>query len=317
MASLTLNMLWNQCLPSKPTWSIDEIPDLTGKVAAVTGGYGGVGLETVKALLKKNAHVYILGRSTSKGEEAISKLKDVGGTVEFIVVDLEDLASVRKGAEELASKTSHLEMLFNNAGVMFPAASAITKHGHDLQFGCNVLGHYHLTTILLPVLLASPFKAEGFPRVVNTSSSGHLGAPKGGIIFDNLKVVEGTDRPKVGLGVHARYFQSKIGNVIFANELQKRYASQGLVSTSCNPGNLNSDLWRNTGPLQKVLGAFTYPPAMGALTQLFLGTTVEGKDLGGKYYVPWARPGPTRPEATDEEIQAKLWAWCEKECEGF
>jgi NAD(P)-dependent dehydrogenase (short-subunit alcohol dehydrogenase family) len=170
---------------------------------------------------------------------------------------------------------------------MFPPASAVTKHGHDLQvgltsldksylqsppiltsialfshpsqqqFGCNVLGHYHLTTVLLPLLLASPNKSSGFPRVVNTSSIAHVFlAPKGGIIFDNLKVVEGTDRPKVGLGVMPRYGQSKIGNVLFANELDRRYRDKGLVSSSCNPGNLDSDCEYRSTTTEGRLGAF-------------------------------------------------------------
>ncbi|CDZ98222.1 Dehydrogenases with different specificities (related to short-chain alcohol dehydrogenases) [Phaffia rhodozyma] len=322
--SIYLKFALQQIYPAAPTWSVDEIPDLTGKLAAVTGGYSGIGYETVKALLNKNATVYILGRSESKARDAIDRLNSEispssTGQIHFVLVDLADLKSIRKGAEELMSKIDHLDILFNNGGVMLPPSGSVTTHGHDLQFGTNCLGHYHLTTILIPTLLSSPNKKEGFPRVVNTSSCAHLFGYRGGIDWGSLKVDEQTGNFKSPRFPATLYAQSKLGNVIFSNELNSRYSDQGLISMACHPGCLNSDLGRNTYSIVWKVMSWTmmYPSAMGALTQLWGGTSPEGKDLGGKYLIPWAKVGDASPCATDETLGRDLWQWFESQTEGY
>ncbi|KAG8678437.1 hypothetical protein FRC08_017779 [Ceratobasidium sp. 394] len=147
--------LFCETFPGKPDWSTDQIPDLTGQTMIVTGGNAGIGRETSKALLNKNAKVYLAARSKSKADKAIEWLKtETGGRAPiFLELDLADLASVRQAAEEFRRKEPELHVLFNNAGVMVSPVELKTADGYDLQFGTNVLGHYLFTTLLLPTLI--------------------------------------------------------------------------------------------------------------------------------------------------------------------
>ncbi|CAE7222078.1 unnamed protein product, partial [Rhizoctonia solani] len=279
---------FSQGLPPKSRFSVEQIPDLTGQVIIVTGGNAGVGKETCKALLNKNAKVYLAARSKSRADAAIEWLKaETNGKAPiFLELDLGNLASVRKAAEEFKSKEQELHVLFNNAGVMAPPVDQRTADGYDLQFGTNVLGHYFFTTLLLPILIHtaknSPL-AHGHARVINTSSGAVYFVPKGGIVWETL----GTDAASVQaakkLGTSGLYAQSKMGNVLFSNELAKRYAEQGIISSSLNPGNLQTDLQRHLPwLLGKILGLFLYPASYGALTQLWSGTMPEGENHNGK-----------------------------------
>ncbi|CUA69446.1 hypothetical protein RSOLAG22IIIB_14011 [Rhizoctonia solani] len=159
----------------------------------VTGGNTGIGMETCKALLNKNAKVYLAARSKSRADVAIEWLRHEtnGKAPVFLELDLASLASVRKAVEEFKSKEHQLHVLFNNAGVMAPPVDQRTVDGYDLQFGTNVLGHYFFTTLLLPTLIhtakTSPV-AHGHARVVNTSSGMLHLAPKGGIVWGTLGI---------------------------------------------------------------------------------------------------------------------------------
>ncbi|EUC59465.1 oxidoreductase, putative, partial [Rhizoctonia solani AG-3 Rhs1AP] len=279
---------YSQAFPPKSQFTVEQIPDLAGQVIIVTGGNAGIGRETCKALLNKNAKVYLAARSKSRADDAIEWLKSEtnGKAPIFLELDLGNLASVRKAAEEFKSKEQELHVLFNNAGVMVPPVDQRTADGYDLQFGTNVLGHYFFTTLLLPTLIHtaknSPL-AHGHARVINTSSASVYLAPKHGIVWETL----GTDVPSVlaakRLGTAALYAQSKLGNVLFSNELAKRYAEQGIISSSLNPGNLQTDLQRHLPWIAgKILGLFLYPASNGALTQLWSGTIPEGETHSGK-----------------------------------
>ncbi|CAE6523748.1 unnamed protein product [Rhizoctonia solani] len=279
---------FSQGFPPKSHFTVEQIPDMTGQVVIVTGGNAGVGKETCKALLNKNAKVYLAARSKSRADDAIEWLKSEtnGKAPIFLELDLGNLASIRKAAEEFKSKEQELHVLFNNAGVMAPPVDQRTADGYDLQFGTNVLGHYFFTTLLIPILIHtaknSPL-AHGHARVINTSSSAVYFIPKGGIVWETL----GTDASSVQaakkLGTSSLYAQSKLGNVLFSNELAKRYAEQGIISSSLNPGNLQTDLQRHLPWLVgKILGLFLYPASYGAPTQLWSGTMPEGESHGGK-----------------------------------
>ncbi|KAF8985126.1 NAD-binding protein [Cyathus striatus] len=300
----------SQTFPPKPTFTIEDIPDLTGKIVIVTGANTGVGKETAKALLLRNAKVYVAARSQEKAEQAITELKEqTGKEAVFLKLDLGDLPSIRKSAEEFQSKEEELHILFNNAGVMRPPIDSLTAQKYDLQFGTNVLGHFYFTKLLLPTLLAT---AKSCPdrnvRVVTTSSSGH--ELSSGINFDTLK-----DTPKrKKKNPMDLYSQSKLGNVLIANEFARRYGEQGLVSTACNPGNLKSDLQRNLNGIENVVvKPLLFPTAHGALTQLYAGTSLEGATLNGEYLIPWARVGKASKTGRDLELAAKLWEWCEEQ----
>ncbi|EJF65172.1 NAD(P)-binding protein [Dichomitus squalens LYAD-421 SS1] len=296
-------------IPPKAKWGVSDMPNLSGKVMIVTGGNTGIGKETVKALLSHGAKVYMAARNETKAQAAIAELcRETGREAIFLRLDLADLQSVKAAAREFLSKESKLDVLFNSGGIMFPPVEQLTADGYDLQFGTNVLGHFYLTQLLIPVLLSgASHSPDGHARVINTSSVGH--AFVSGIDFDTLR--ESAKRKK--LGTHKLHFQSKFATVVFSNELQRRYGDQGIVSVSLHPGNLKTNLQRHVSSVEKVLTApLLYPASMGALTQLWAGTSPEGLGLGGGYLVPWARRGTAREETQDGQLGKKLWAWMEK-----
>ncbi|KAF8595286.1 NAD(P)-binding protein [Ceratobasidium sp. AG-I] len=314
--------LFSQTFPPKSLFTVEQIPDLAGQVIIVTGGNAGVGKETCKALLNKNAKVYLAARSKRKADEAIEWLKqETGGkTPIFLELDLANLDSVRKSADEFKSKEKELHVLFNNAGVMMPPVEQKTADGYDLQFGTNVLGHYFFTTLLLPTLIHtaknSPL-ANGHARVINTSSSAVYYVPKQGMVWEILGTDETSKVACKKLGSQPLYFQSKFGNVLFANQLAKRYGDQGIISVSLNPGNLKTDLARHTSALfVAVIYFMLYPASYGALTQLWAGTTPDVERLQGKFLIPWAREGDPGAPAKDEAAAERLWAWMEEQVKG-
>ncbi|KAI0066977.1 NAD-P-binding protein [Artomyces pyxidatus] len=295
--------LLDQWFPPASKFSVHDIPDLTGRVAIVTGGNTGIGKETVRQLLTHNAKVYLAARSRIKAEDAIDALKeDTGKEALYLELDLADKAKVRKAAKEFLDKESELHMLFDNGGVMWPSHDQLTKDGLDLQWGTNVVGHYLFTTLLIPALLAGAKSSpDGKARVVVTSSMSayldviHWGSFRPGEVRDKMTTYQ-------------LYDQSKHANVVFARELGRRYGSQGIAVTSCNPGNLRSDLQRNLNPVARfILQRILYPTPYGALTQLWAGTSPETVDFNGKFLIPWARVGECRPEANDPEIGRRLW----------
>jgi NAD(P)-dependent dehydrogenase (short-subunit alcohol dehydrogenase family) len=298
-----------EAFPPATKFTAEDIPDLSGSVAIVTGGASGIGLETVKALLTRNAKVYIAGRSKKNAHEAINNLKEqTGKCAHFLQLDLGDLKSTKTAAEMFNSKEPELHMLFNNAGVMAPPVSQLTADGYDLQFGTNVLGHYYLTTLLLPALLSGTKSSrDGKARVINTSSAGHQ--------FNSLDFNTFKDSPlRRQLPSLILYNQSKYGNVVFSAELARRYGTQGIVSTSVNPGNIKTNLQRHLSLFETLTSKLLlWPAPMGALTQLYAGTSTDGKDLNGKHLIPWARMGNPRADTQDPKVGRELWAWLEEQ----
>ncbi|KAL1759012.1 hypothetical protein FB107DRAFT_206059 [Schizophyllum commune] len=307
-----MGQIWSECLPPPPTWTTADIPDLTGKIALVTGGNSGIGKETVRALLEHNATVYLAARDESKAKQAIDELKEATGKeVRFLKLDLADLKAVKAAAEEYSRRESRLDILFNSAGVMMCPVDLCTADGYDLQFGTNVLGHFYLTRLLLPALLASRRETGSPARVITTSSITHR---IGRIDFATLR-----DSPRRRRKfTQTLYFQSKLGDILIATQLQRRYSEQGLVSIPVNPGNLDSDLFRHLPQWAvKLFRPVLYPPPMGALTQLYAGTSPEAESLGGKYLLPWARLGKAQAGARDEQLAREVWAWCEEQVENL
>ncbi|KAJ6559082.1 hypothetical protein DFH09DRAFT_1247891 [Mycena vulgaris] len=289
-----------QSFPPKPKFSVTDIPDLTGQVIIVTGGNSGVGKETAKALLQHNAKVYIAARSAEKAKAAIADLKsETGKEAEFLHLDLADLHSVKRAAQEFAEKETQLHI---------PPVEQLTAQNYDLQFGTNVLGHFYFTKLLLPTLLATAATAKT-ARVINTASLASENAG-GTINYNTLK--ESPARKKAGTG--ALYSQSKFGNVVFSAELARRYGAQGLVAVALNPGNLKTELQRHmSGVVRSMINAILYPVPYGALTQLWAGTTEAGAALGGKYLIPWARMGKAPAGSEDPEAGTALWTWLEEQ----
>jgi NAD(P)-dependent dehydrogenase (short-subunit alcohol dehydrogenase family) len=305
---------FKESFPPNSKFTPENIPDLSGKVIIVTGANTGVGKETAKALLAHNAKVYMSARSQEKAEQAIKDLKEQTGKEGiFLKLDLADLKSVKSAAEEFQSKEKELHVLFNNAGVMAPPIDQLTAQGYDLQFGTNVLGHFYLTKLLLPTLIAGAQSSpDGKARIVNTSSFASRVA--GTVDFNTLK--DTAVRKKKG--TQGMYTQSKLGNVLLSNELARRYGDQGIISTSLNPGNLRSDLQRHLSGIQNFFVSLMLNPAsFGALTQLWAGTSPEGLELNGKYLVPWARIGVPNPITEDPKLAEELWKWMEEQVENI
>ncbi|KIO29245.1 hypothetical protein M407DRAFT_70708 [Tulasnella calospora MUT 4182] len=304
----------SEVFPPKPKFKPEsDIPDLSGKVVIVTGGNTGIGKQTIQVLLSKNAKVYMAARSKAKAEAAIAELKTATGKdALFLQLDLADLDSITKSANEFMSKEPALHILFNNGGVMIPPLEQLTADGYDLQFGTNVLGHAHFTLCLLPALRQGvKSSSDGKARVVNTSSNGADLVNK--IEFDALR--DGAKRQKVGRV--DLYNQSKLGNVVFSNELAKRYASEGIISHSLNPGAIKTDLQRHAPSLLvRIFGWMLHPVEFGALTQLWVGTSPETIKTNGGYFIPWARVGNTPKGALNSEVGPKLWNWIEEQRKG-
>ncbi|KAI0260316.1 NAD(P)-binding protein [Gloeopeniophorella convolvens] len=301
-----------QSFPPKPQWGVNDIPDLAGKVVIVTGGNTGVGKETVRALLKHNAKVYLAARTPDKARAAIEDLKiDTGNEAIFLQLDLADLISVRKSAAEFLSKENQLHILINNAGVMIVPKEEVTAQKYDMQFGTNVIGHWLFTQLLLPALFAATEATGEKSRIVTTSSSANY--LTNGLDFDAF--ADGPKRNKYA--TFDLYSKSKLGNVVVARELARRYGDK-IVSTSVNPGNLRTDLQRHAPRWQRALiNWMLYPAPYGALTQLYCATAPAAADYNGKFLIPWARLGKANKAADDPKVGEKLWAWLEEETKKY
>ncbi|KAF8313622.1 NAD-P-binding protein [Clavulina sp. PMI_390] len=312
-----------ELFPPKAQWTTANTTDLSGKVMLVTGGNTGIGKQTARVLLERNARVYIACRSPEKAQAAFEDLKKSTGKtdddVRVLEMDLASLPTVKAAVDAFLSKENRLDVLFNSAGVMFPPMSLMTSHGHDGQFGTNLLGHFYLTQLLLPTLLASAkTSSDQHARIINLSSNGHWWAPPesqgGPVVYDTL--VEGPARTR--LGIFPLYTQSKAAMVIFSKALARKYGSQGIISISMNPGGIRTELQRYTGAISLwFLQFILYDISYGAINPIYAATTPEALQLNGQYLRPWALPFEPRADLSNEQHQEKLWEWCEGEVKKF
>ncbi|KAI0050566.1 NAD-P-binding protein [Auriscalpium vulgare] len=317
--------LFGELFPPKPHWTTAQVPDLAGQIIIVTGGNSGIGKESCRVLLSRNAKVYLAARSESKSQQAIEDLKKQTGKddVHFLQLDLADLSSVRKAAEEYCSKETELHVLLNNGGVMTPPLDLITAQGYDGQFGTNVLGHFFFIQLLLPTILRTakgetsgkPFR----PRIVNVSSNGHvLFKVPGGVQWDTLLKGDESLSARKKLGVQGLYGQSKLGNVLLTKELAARYGMDGVVAISLHPGSIKTELGRHVPALMRRLTNWLlYDVSYGAITQLYAATSLDALEMNGEYLTTWARRQLPSTWARDEELRQKVWAWCEEQVKGF
>ncbi|THH11753.1 hypothetical protein EW146_g7938 [Bondarzewia mesenterica] len=316
---------FSELFPPKPLWTSQNVPDLTGQTIIVTGGSSGIGLELCKVLLSRNAKVYMAARDETKVDVAIDQLKESLGRqatrLSFLKLDLADLRSVRRAAEEFLSKEQELHVLFNNGGVMFPPLEELTEQQFDSQWGTNVLGHFFLTNLLLPALkraaTTSPSKSA---RVVSIASSLHgLYLVPNSIDWDSLKKGTSAFSARKKLGLDKLYGQSKLGVILFANELARRYEGDGIVSSSLHPGGVKTRLQRNMNPLVvSILNVLLfYNVSYGAITPLYAGTAPETANMNGEYFTAWARRSLPSRDAQNVELMGKVWTWCEEQVKGF
>jgi NAD(P)-dependent dehydrogenase (short-subunit alcohol dehydrogenase family) len=293
-------------------WTEADVPEQKGRVAVVTGANTGLGFETARGLAARGASVVLAVRDVEKGKRAAARIAEAapGADVTVQELDLTSLESVRAAAAELRAKHPKIDLLINNAGVMTPPKQT-TRDGFELQFGTNHLGHFALTGLLLDLLLPVPGS-----RVATVSSLGHrFGA---GIRFDDLQW-ERSYNPV------AAYGQSKLANLMFTYELQRRLTAHGAttIAVAAHPGFSDTELVRNSpAALRLIARAVTplisQPAAMGALPTL--RAAADPGVLGGQYYGPGGlgeRTGHPRlvtssAPSYDVALQRRLWAVSEE-----
>jgi NAD(P)-dependent dehydrogenase (short-subunit alcohol dehydrogenase family) len=298
-------------MPPATGWTAEQIPDLSGKTLIVTGGNSGLGLEASRALARHGARVVLACRNPEKASAALAEIRaaDPRADVEAMALDLASLASVRAFASAFLGKHAALHGLINNAGVMaLPRRE--TVDGFEMQLGTNHLGHFALTGLLLERLLATPGS-----RVVSLSSTMHK---TGRMRFDDL-------HGERSYGKWTAYGQSKLANLLFTYELQRRLDARRAptISVACHPGYAATNLQfagpRMQGSSLLEAGAglmnrlFSQSAAMGALPTLYAATAPGVR--GGEYFGPggfaemWGAPKKVRSSARslDAADAARLW----------
>nr|CAG8594058.1 14040_t:CDS:2 [Entrophospora candida]CAG8601672.1 3215_t:CDS:2 [Entrophospora candida] len=269
---------------------------LEGKqVVVVTGGNTGIGYVTCRELARKNAHVFVLSRSIERGTAAVEKIKQEtkNPKVEFLQLDLQSLKSVKECAESFLARKLPLHVLINNAGIMATKFS-LTVDGIQDQFGTNHVGHFYLTKLLLPTI-----EASAPSRIVNN-----------GIEFDKI------NDPNAHSPIE-RYGVSKLSNILFTVELNKRLEGKQVYANSLHPGSIHTELFRgiidNWGrwvvPFLSLVNYALLTPDDGALTTLYCATSpeIEEKNFHGKYFIPFGVESLPGDNGKDEELAKKLW----------
>jgi len=292
---------------STKNWSIDNIADQSGKTALITGGNSGIGLEAARVLSLKNAEVILTARSAEKGTAAVKSIKSQNPTakVSWMVLDLADLDSVRAFSVAFHTKYSRLDMLINNAGVMYPTSREVTKQNFELQFGTNHLGHFALTALLLDLLKATPDS-----RVTTQSSIAHTMLKK--IDLQDLNWEKTYSRTKA-------YSQSKLANLLFTYELDRQLKKHGLnvIADAAHPGVTNTNLFKTSG-FGAVTKWITQRVELGALPILRAATepNLKGSEYVGPKGFGGVRGYPVHvsstPTSHNEVLAKALWAASER-----
>jgi NAD(P)-dependent dehydrogenase (short-subunit alcohol dehydrogenase family) len=295
---------------SDTEWTETDVPDQQGRVAIVTGANSGLGLATAGVLAAKGARVVLAVRNVDKGCRAAEQINVRWPHSEIAVqeLDLSSLASVYAAADKLRAAHGRIDLLINNAGVMFTPPQK-TADGFDMQLATNHLGHFALTGLLLDRLLEVPGS-----RVVTISSEMHKMG--GAIHFDDLQWERKYKRV-------AAYAQSKLANLLFAYELDRRLkkTTGDTISVAAHPGGSNTQLFKNSPaffrPIVRVVGPWMLnSPEMSALSVLRAATDTDV--LGGQYYGPrtgvrgYPKLAESSPQSYDADTQQRLWSVSEE-----
>jgi NAD(P)-dependent dehydrogenase (short-subunit alcohol dehydrogenase family) len=286
--------------------------DLAGRLAIVTGGASGIGIETARALAGAGASVTLAVRRTDEGERVAAEIRAGTGSDKVTVapLDLTDRASI---AAFVAAWDRPLDILINNAGVMAIQDLTVTDAGHEMQFATNHLGHFALALGLHDALAAA-----GNARIVSVSSSGHLGSP---VIFDDLHYAFRAYDP------FGAYGQSKTANVLFAVEATRQWAADGIMANALMPGGIATRLQRHVGGAEymqragerfRQAGSSLKTVQQGAATSVLLATSPQLDGIGGRYFEDCneapvihrrgeAGVGGVAPYALDRDNAARLW----------
>jgi retinol dehydrogenase 12 len=269
------------------------VSELGGRTVVVTGANTGIGRATASALAGQGWRVYVTSRSAAKGEAAAAAIKASTGneSVWVLPLDLADLDSVRSCAAAFLARGEPLHVLINNAGVA--GRRGLTRQGFELMFGVNHLGHFALTNALLGCLAASAPS-----RVVTVASDAHYSAR--GVDFEALR------RPARGLTGLPEYAVSKLGNVLFSQELARRAAGTGVTTYALHPGVVASDIWRRVPwPVRPIITRRMLSVDEGAATSLYCATSMDVAQASGLFYDKCAERPASR--VATPELAAELW----------
>ena len=282
------------------------MPDMEGKTVVVTGGNSGIGFETAAALAAMGARVLVTARNADKGRAAVAaithRLQGVV-SVQLVVFDLADLASVRQGAAEILEQAPRLDVLVNNAGLVL-TERAETVDGFEATLATNHLGPFLLTNLLLDRMVAS-----APARVVNVASNAHASA-RNGIPFDDLQSAHRYRGMRV-------YGESKLANILFTSELSRRLEDTGVTANSLHPGTVRTG-YGGDGDARGLLGfgikissPFFLSPEKGARTSVYLASSPDVEGVSGQYFVK-CRPRQPRRWAQDPVAARRLWTVSEE-----
>jgi WW domain-containing oxidoreductase len=282
--------------------SADEVLagiDLAGKNIVITGANIGIGFEAARSLAAAGARVVFACRSVEKGDNAVAnaKLAHPDCLAEFVQLDLASFQSIKDFSKQLSLAT--IDVLICNAG-LFSRQYAETSDGIEMTVGVCHFGHFLLTHLLMDRLLAA-----NKPRVVMVSSESHR-TPKT-LNFDKFPLHQNQ------FSSFTAYGQAKLANILFANELQRRFADQGLTACSLHPGTFVTTNIAGDSFLMKLISPFTKNPNQGAATTVFCAINAKQEDIAGQYYSHCKKERSTK-EANNLDIASKLWALSEKIC---
>lgn len=275
-----------------------SLPSQNGKIALVTGATAGIGMETAIELAAAGAQVVITGREDTRCRRALEEIKKRSGStkVDYMLCDFESQAETRRLAAEFLEKYPALHILVNNAGTVYPSRE-LTADRIEKTFAVNHLGYFLLTNLLLDRVIAS-----APARIVCVASTGHL---RGTMDFDDLGFERG------GYSIMGAYSRSKLGNVMFVNELARRLAGKNVVVNSLHPGAVATNIWSHAQwwarPILSLAKRLVFVSIKeGADTMVWLATAPEAAEVTGKYFYK-RKPRSINPLAEDAALNAKLW----------
>jgi NAD(P)-dependent dehydrogenase (short-subunit alcohol dehydrogenase family) len=293
---------------SNSNWTTANIPDQSGRIVIITGANSGIGLVAAKELAKKKATVIMAVRNPDKGAAALKEVMSEapGANVSLMSLDLADLESVKSFAAAFHQKYDRLDLLINNAGVMYPAKRELTKQGFEIQIGTNHLGHFALTAQLLELIKNTPHA-----RVVSQSSLAHM---SGSIKLDDLNLESSYSKIQA-------YGQSKLANLLFTYELNRQFKAHNIdaIAIAAHPGVSKTNLMRTSGFVVELFTPLVAQPAeMGALPILRAAT--DQSLTGGEYIGPDGMMGlrgypiivKSNKKSYDTKMAKDLWALSEK-----